>query len=329
MKKVVLITIGGTIASVSENPLSTTTYHTPPLTGEELLQLFGGREKLPGITVEVDDFMKKDSASLTPANWLELAKRTTRHLEKSDVSGVVITHGTDTMEESAYFLNLSVPSRKPVVFTGAMRPASAVSCDGGLNLYNALIAAASDKLTGCGVTICMNGSICSARDARKIHPTRPDAFTAVEMGAIGCVTDKVVEIYYHSSRRHTDKSEFDCRKIETLPDVRILYAYAGAPEDVFDHHLRAGAQGLVIAAVGNGNLSQSWAAKVKEYAPKLPVVRCTRANGTVNRNGSQCDDALKTIAGGNLPAQKARILLMFALAAKLDNDGIQRCFDKY
>lgn len=329
MKKVVLITIGGTIASVSDNPLSTTTYHTPPLTGEELLQLFGGREKLPDIHVEVDDFMKKDSASLTPANWLALAQRTTMHLAKSDVDGVVITHGTDTMEESAYFLNLSIPSCKPVVFTGAMRPASAVSCDGGLNLYNSLIAAASDKLTGCGVTICMNGTICSARDTRKIHPTRPDAFTAVEMGALGNVTDNVVEIYYHSARKHTYNSEFDCRKIELLPEVRILYAYAGAPADSFDHHINAGAQGLVIAAVGNGNLSSSWAEKVKAYAPLLPVVRCTRANGFVNRNGSQCDESIKSIAGGNLPAQKARILLMFALAAKLDNAGIQRCFNEY
>lgn len=330
MKKIVLITIGGTIASSSDDPLSTTNYQTPPLPGEVLMMLFGGAESLAETAeVEIDDFMAKDSASLTPENWLALAKRTAMHLDKADVDAVVITHGTDTMEESAYFLNLCVKSSKPVVFTGAMRPASAVSCDGGLNLYNSIIAAASGKLDGSGVTVCMNGVIVSARDARKIHPTRPDAFTPVEMGAIGCVTDGNVEVYYKSCRRHTAESEFDCRNIDELPDVRIIFGYAGAPDDIFDHHVAAGCKGLVIAGVGNGNLSASHYAKVKSLAGQLPIVRCTRTNGFVNRGGSQEDDLLGTVAGGNLSAQKARILLMFALHVKADKSAMQQIFDTY
>ena len=317
MKKIVLLTIGGTIASISDDPMSTTNYHTPPLPGEVLLRMFDADEVLKErVDVEVDDFMAMDSASLTPENWLQLAKRTAYHLAKPEVDGIVITHGTDTMEESAYFLNLCVRSSKPVVFTGAMRPASAVSCDGGLNLYNAIAAAASGKLDSLGVTICMNGVIVAAREARKIHPTRPDAFTPVEMGALGCVTDGVVEIYYKSARKHTFNSDFDCCEIDSLPDVRIIYGYAGAPDDIFDHHISCGAKGLVIAGVGNGNLSKSHLQKVRQLAQTVPVVRCTRANGTVNANGSQDDDVLGTIAGGNLSAQKARILLMFAIQSK-------------
>ena len=175
----------------------------------------------------------------------------------------------------------------------------------------------------------MNGVLASARDARKIHPTRPDAFTSIEMGAIGSITDSVVELNYRSAKRHTFDSEFDCRTIPTLPEVRVLYAYADAPADWFDQCVGKGVSGIVIAGVGNGNLSSSWKRKVEELKGRITIVRCTRANGLVNRNGSQDDDTLGTVSGGNLPAQKARILLSFALAAKLSLPEIQRVFEEY
>ena len=175
----------------------------------------------------------------------------------------------------------------------------------------------------------MNGVLTSARDARKIHPTRPDAFTPVEMGTIGTVTDSVIELNYRSAKRHTFDSEFDCRTIQTLPEVRVLYAYADAPADWFDQCVDKGVSGIVIAGVGNGNLSSAWKRKVEELKGKITIVRCTRTNGFVNRNGSQDDDALGTVSGGNLPAQKARILLMFALGAGLPLAEIQRVFGEY
>ena len=326
MKKIHLLAVGGTIASVSGDPLSCTNYKTV-LNGEEVLATLG-REKIADVAeVTVEDIIRLDSASLTVEHWLTLARRVSEVLESCD--GVVITHGTDTMEETAYFLNLCVKSSKPVILTGSMRPASAISSDAALNLYNAIIAAASDKLHNCGVLISMNGVLTSARDARKIHPTRPDAFTPVEMGTIGTVTDSVIELNYRSAKRHTFDSEFDCRTIQTLPEVRVLYAYADAPADWFDQCVDKGVSGIVIAGVGNGNLSSAWKRKVEELKGKITIVRCTRTNGFVNRNGSQDDDALGTVSGGNLPAQKARILLMFALGAGLPLAEIQRVFGEY
>lgn len=326
MKKIHILAVGGTIASVSSDPLSCTNYKTV-LNGEEVLATLG-REKLSGIAeVTVEDIIRLDSASLTVEHWLTLARRVAEVLESCD--GVVITHGTDTMEETAYFLNLCVKSSKPVILTGSMRPASAISSDAALNLYNAVVAAASDKLHHCGVLVAMNGTLAAARDARKIHPTRPDAFTSVEMGCVGSITDSSVELNYRSAKRHTTDSEFDCRNYETLPEVRVLYAYADAPADWFDQCLAKNVSGIVIAGVGNGNLSSAWKRKVEELKGKITIVRCSRANGFVNHNGSQDDEALGTIAGGTLSGQKARILLMFALAEQLPLAEIRRVFKEY
>lgn len=326
MKKIHLLAVGGTIASISADPLSCTNYKTV-LNAGEVLEILG-RDKLSGVAeVTTEDIIRLDSASLTAEHWLTLARRVSEVLEICD--GVVITHGTDTMEETAYFLNLCVKSRKPVILTGSMRPASAVSSDAALNIYNAVCAAASGKLDGCGVLVGMNGVFTAARDARKIHPTRPDAFTAVEMGSVATITDSVTELYYRPARRHTAESIFDCRTIQNLPEVRILYAYADAPADWFDHCLAQGVSGIIIAGVGNGNLSGAWKQKCAELKGKVVIVRCTRANGYVNRNGSQDDDALGTVCGGNLSAQKARILLMFALASGLTATEIQRVFEQY
>ena len=326
MKKVHLLAVGGTIASVSADPLSCTNYQTV-LKGEEVLAVLG-RDKIAGIAeVSTEDILRLDSASLTPEHWLTLAKRVSEVLDTCDA--VVITHGTDTMEETAYFLNLCVKSTKPVILTGSMRPASAVSSDAALNIYNAITGAVSGKLDNCGVLIAMNGMFVSARDSRKIHPTRPDAFTAVEMGTVAAVTDGTVELFYRTAKRHTAESCFDCRNIISLPEVRILYAYAGAPDDWFDLCLAKDVSGIVIAGVGNGNLSSSWKKKVTELKDKITIVRCTRTNGFVNRNGSQDDDALGTICGGSLSAQKARILLMFALAHGSSAAEIQQIFDQY
>ena len=326
MKKIHILSIGGTIASVSPDPLSGTNYRTI-LNAEEVLATLG-RDKVSSIAeLTTEDIIRLDSASLTVEHWLTLARRTEEVLKSCDA--VIITHGTDTMEETAFFLNLCVNSSKPVILTGAMRPASATGFEGALNLYNSITAAASGKLEDCGVVICMNGTLIASRDARKIHPTRPDAFTPVEMGSIGCVTDGCTELYYRPVRRHTVHSEFNCRKYDTLPDVRILYACAGTPDDYFDFCKAKHTPGVVIAGVGNGNLSRSWQKRVQELSGEMTFVRCTRANGFVNRNGSQDDDSMNTVCGGNLSAQKARILLMFALAEKLSTGEIQRVFDQY
>lgn len=326
MRHVHVLAIGGTIASRAANPVICTTY-APLLSGADLVEALPGPEAAARVTSE--DFLKIDSASLTGDHWLAMARRVDELLA-GDVDGVVITHGTDTMEETAYFLSLCVKSVKPVILTGAMRPASSMSADGPLNLYQAIQAAASDKTRGAGAMILMNGTLIAAREACKIQPVRPDAFTPREMGAVGCVADGHVEMFYMSLKKHTVDTPFDAAKISFLPKVDVLYAYAGAEPEQLDDCVKRGAKGIAIACVGNGNLRPVWRDRIRELSREgVMVVRCSRANGFVNRNGAQDDDALGTVSGGNLSAQKARILLMLALSQTGDPAVVQEYFDRF
>lgn len=326
MRHIHVLAIGGTIASRAADPVICTTY-APLLSAADLLDTLPTLENTAQVTGE--DFLKIDSASLTGDHWLAMARRIDE-LFAGEVDGVVITHGTDTMEETAYFLSLCVKSRKPVILTGAMRPASSMSADGPLNLYQAIQAAASDAAVGAGAMILMNGTLIAAREACKIQPTRPDAFTPREMGAVGCVADGKVEMFYHSLKKHTVDTPFDAGKIAALPRVDILYAYAGAEPEQLDDCVKRGAKGIAIACVGNGNLRPVWRERIRELSRAgIMVVRCSRANGYVNRNGAQDDDALGTVSGGNLSAQKARILLMLALAHTGDPAEVQEYFDRF
>ncbi|MBR2642614.1 MAG: asparaginase [Lentisphaeria bacterium] len=327
MRHIHVLAIGGTIASRAADPVICTTY-APLLSAADLVEsLPPMRDTVAHVTSE--DFLKIDSASLTGEHWLAMARRI-NELFSGDVDGVVVTHGTDTMEETAYFLNLTVKSFKPVILTGAMRPASSMSADGPLNLYQAIQAAASDAVRGAGTMIFMNGTLLAAREACKIQPVRPDAFTAREMGAVGCVADGKVEMFYHSTKEHTLSTPFEAETLTSLPKVDILYAYAGAEPELLDDCVKRGAKGIAIACVGNGNLRPVWRDRIRELAREgITVVRCSRANGFVNRNGAQDDDALGTVSGGNLSAQKARILLMLALAFTSDPAEIQEMFDRF
>ena len=327
MRHIHVLAIGGTIASRAADPVICTTY-APLLSAADLVETLPSmRETVANVTCE--DFLKIDSASLTGDHWLSMARRIDELLA-GDVDGVVVTHGTDTMEETAYFLSLTVKSTKPVILTGAMRPASSMSADGPLNLYQAIQAAASDAAKGAGAMILMNGTLIAAREACKIQPVRPDAFTPREMGAVGCVADGKVEIFYRSLKAHTVDTPFNATEITSLPKVDVLYAYAGAEPEQLDDCVKRGAKGIAIACVGNGNLRPVWRDRIRKLAKLgIMVVRCSRANGFVNRNGAQDDDALGTISGGNLSAQKARILLMLALSKTTDPAEIQEFFDRF
>ena len=325
MRHVHVLAIGGTIASRAEDPAICTTY-APVLDAADLIASLPHPETVAEVTGE--DFFRIDSASLTARHWLRLARRVTEVLN-GGADGAVVTHGTDTMEETAYFLNLTVKSRKPVILTGAMRPASSASADGPINLLQAIQAAASEKTAGFGAMILMNGTLIAAREACKIQPVRPDAFTPREMGAVGCVSDGRIEMFYRSTRAHTLDTAFDPAQLDDLPPVDVLYAYAGADPAMLDDCVKRGARGIAVACVGNGNLRPAWRDRIAELTTRgIAIVRCSRANGFVNRNGAQDDDALGTVAGGNLSAQKARILLMLALTRTDDPREIQACFDR-
>jgi L-asparaginase/glutamin-(asparagin-)ase len=243
----------------------------------------------------------------------------------------VITHGTDTLEETAYFLNLVVKSRKPVVLVGAMRPSTALSADGPINLYNAVILAGSPEAVGKGVLVALNDQIQSARDVTKTNTSTPDSFRTPELGLLGYMQGNKPFFYRTSARRHTVETEFDISNIQALPQVDIIYGYANMSDVALNAFIAAGAKGIIHAGVGDGSL----AAKVK---PSLIaarkkgtlVVRASRVgNGILARNGEANDDELDFVVSDTLNAQKARILLMLALTKTSNSKEIQRMFYMY
>jgi L-asparaginase len=263
--------------------------------------------------------------------WRALARRAQAALDDPDVSGVVITHGTDTMEETAYFLNLVVRSAKPVVLVGAMRPATAISADGPMNLYNAVAAAAHPDAGGRGVLVVANDEVHFAREVAKTNTTQVGTFKSTHRGLAGLVSSGRLHFYGMPVRRHTLASEFRVPPAGALPRVDIVYAHAGMGRELVDAAVRAGARGLVIAGVGNGNLGAgALAAAAAAARAGVAVVRSSRTGGgIVERNVEMDDDRLGFIAADELNPQKARILLMLGLTRTRDPAALQGMFYAY
>ena len=264
--------------------------------------------------------------------WLTLAKRTNEILKSNQVDGVVIIHGVDTMEETAYFLNLVVKSDKPVVVVGAMRPVTAVSADGPGNLYNAVAVAASPQARKRGVLVVMNDQIHAARDIETTNTTNLAAFMSPLRGLQGLVRTGKIEWFEPSSKRHTARSQFDISDLERLPRVDILYAHANMPTDLILDAVRNGAKGLVIAGVGDGNVAKDALRSLEVEAKQdgILVVRSTRlATGPVVRNSGIDDDQMGFVAAGELNPEKSRVLAQLALTKTHDPKRVQQMFDTY
>ena len=248
-----------------------------------------------------------------------------------DVDGIVITHGTDTQEETAFFLNLVVKSDKPVVTTGSMRPSTAVSAEGPLNLYNAVAVAADTKAKGHGVLVVMNDQIHSAHGVTKTNTTSVQTFMSPMHGLTGAVIYGRHEFYSEPHGIHGKDSEFSVDGVKELPRVDIIYAGVDTPADLVDYSVKAGAKGIVIAGVGNGNMNAATLAACKKAAENgIVVVRSTRVpTGYVLRNAEVNDDENSTIASDELNAQKSRVLLMLALLKDRSLEDIQKLFYTY
>jgi L-asparaginase len=248
------------------------------------------------------------------------------------VDGIVITHGTDTMEETAFFLNLVVRSEKPVVLVGAMRPATAISADGPMNLYNAVAVAADPALRGRGVLVVANDEIHFAREVAKTNTTQVGTFRATHRGLAGLVNAGRIHLYGPPIRRHTHRTEFVLPPtIARLPRVDIVYAHSGMGPELIDAGVGAGARGLVIAGVGDGNMSaRALAAAGAAAKAGVAVVRSSRTGGgVVERNIEIDDDRLGFIASDELNPQKARVLLMLGLTRTSDPRVLQEMFFTY
>ncbi|GAB6906563.1 L-asparaginase [Desulfosarcina cetonica] len=281
--------------------------------------------------VEGEQIANVGSQDMTLAIMCRLAQRINTLLESGDIDGVVVTHGTDTMEETAYFLNLTVRSKRPVVLTGAMRPFTAISADGPLNLYNAVAVAADAQATNRGTLVVMNDRIHGAHSLTKNNTTAVETFVSPINGLIGTVNYGLTDYFHRPFRRHTHQSEFAIDGITTLPRVDILYACADMPADLIDCSVGRGARGIVVAGDGNGNMNAATIERAAKAAKAgIVIVRSSRvATGTVSRNVEIDDDRLGFIAADELNPPKARILLMLALLKKRTRRQIQRLFYAY
>jgi L-asparaginase/glutamin-(asparagin-)ase len=269
------------------------------------------------------------SENMSNEHWLKLAKRVNALLAQPDVDGIVITHGTDTLEETAYFLDLTVKSKKPVVLVGAMRPGTALSADGPINLYNAVLLAASQEAVGKGVLVAMNDQIHAARDVTKTNTSTPDSFKTPELGMLGYIQGNKPYFYHVSSRKKpptpslTSASSTRCRKWTSSTATPMLTGGAECAG-------RVRRQGIIHAGVGDGSLAASVkTGLVAARKQGVLIVRSSRVGqGIVARNGEANDDELDCGVRYAEP-QKARILLMLALTKTSDSKQIQRMFYTY
>jgi L-asparaginase len=271
------------------------------------------------------------SQDMNDSVWIKLATRVNELLAMPDVAGVVITHGTDTIEETAYFLNLVVKSRKPVVMTAAMRPSTALSADGPLNFYNAVAVAAQPDAAGRGVLVVVNDWIHGAASLTKTSTTAVQTFLSPMSGLIGTVAYGQPEFYRGPIGKNTVTSEFSVDRNTVLPRVDIIMASENMDGAMIDAAVAAGAKGIVVAGVGNGNMTATAVRALAAQAKKgIVCVRSSRvATGNVGRNVEIDDDANGFVASLGLNPQKARVLLRLALTKTSDPKVIQRYFDQY
>jgi L-asparaginase len=325
---VVILATGGTIAGAAAT--GTQAGYTSGAVGIDTM--ING---VPGIkdlaNLKGEQISNVGSQDMTVEIMLKLAKRINEMGQSTAVDGVVITHGTDTMEETAFFLNLTAKTDKPVVLVGSMRPSTAVSADGPLNLYNAVGVAADPQAKGRGVLVVMNDWIHAAHSLTKTSTTAVQTFMSPVRGLVGVANYGKNDWFTSPEWKHTTQTEFDVAQVNALPRVDIIFMSADASPDLITASANGGAKGIIIAGVGNGNMNKASvdaaAAAVKKG---VVVVRSSRvATGSVGRNVELKDDDLGFIASDELNPQKARILLMLALQKNADPKQIQQMFYTY
>ncbi len=325
---IVILATGGTIAGAAATGTQSA-YTSGAVTIDAMLNAVPGIKDLANIKGE--QISNVGSQDMTFDIMLTVAKRINQLLSTNDVDGIVITHGTDTMEETAYFLNLVVKSDKPVVLVGSMRPSTAVSADGPLNLYNGVAVAGDPRSKGRGVLVVMNDLIHAAHSLTKTSTTDVQTFMSPLRGVVGVVAYGKSDFYNNPPWKHTAQSEFDISQVTKLPRVDIIYGCADMSPDLIDASVNSGAKGIVIAGVGNGNMNKaSVEAAARAVKKGVVVVRSSRvATGTVGRNVELNDDELGFIASDELNPQKSRILLSLALLKPRSSSEIQPLFTAY
>ena len=328
LPKIVVLATGGTIAGAATSNV-TAGYTSGQVGVKQLLDAVPEAKKLARLSGE--QIANIGSQDMNDTVWIRLATRVNELLAKPDVSGVVITHGTDTIEETAYFLNLVVKSAKPVVMTASMRPSTALSPDGPLNFFNAVAVAAAKDAAGHGVMVVLNDWIHGAASLTKTSTTAVQTFMSPLSGLLGTVNYGQIEWFRMPVGKNTTSSEFSVTASTVLPRVDVIMATENMDGVLINASAAAGSKGIVVAGVGNGNMTDvALKALAAQAAKGLVAVRSTRvATGEVGRNVEVKDDSLHFIASLGKNPQKARVLLRLALLKTTDLATIQRYFDEY
>ncbi len=327
-KNIVIVATGGTIVGAGESAVGSK-YAAAKIDINQVIKTIPNLETIADVRAE--QVMQVASQDIGNCDLLKVAKRVNELLAKRSVYGVVVTHGTDLMEETAYFLNLVVKSKKPVVLVGAMRPSTSLSSDGSLNLFNAVALASSDAAYNKGVLVMMQDKIFAARDVTKASTINVAAFDATNSGAIGYVNYGKVEIYYSSLRAHTTETEFNAKKLKSLPKSDIIYSHSNFDSSVVDYLITSGSKAIIVAGVGDGNVNKSTLESLSKAARSgVVVVRSSRTgSGAVIANSEINDMELGFVVADNLSPQKARILTALALTKTSDIKKIQKMFERY
>lgn len=323
-----ILATGGTIAGAGASSTGTT-YKAGQVGIDALVRAVPQLKMIANIKEE--QVVKIGSQDMTDAVWLTLAKRVNELLGMDNVDGIVITHGTDTMEETAYFLNLVVKSDKPVVLVGAMRPSTSLSADGPLNLYNAVVIAGHNSSRNRGVMVVMNGSILGAHGVMKMSTTDVQSFASPNSGALGYVLNNKPFYNQKTTKLHTRQSVFDVTNMTSLPKVGIVYSYSNVEPEAVKALIDNGYKGIIHAGVGNGNIHKNiFDELINARGKGIQVVRSSRVPTGPTTQAGEVDDAkYGFIASEELNPQKARILLMLALTKTTNWKEIQNFFELY
>ena len=328
LPNVVILATGGTIAGAGASAVNSATYAAAKVGVEKLIAGLPELSKVANVRGE--QVFQVASESLTNDNLLTLAKRVSALSKQADVDGIVITHGTDTLEETAYFLTLTVHTSKPIIVVGSMRPGTALSADGALNLYNAVNVAGSKDAMGKGVLVTMNDNIDSGRDVSKNVNIKTNAFSS-QWGPLGMIVEGRNYWFRAPVKRHTMNSEFDIDSINALPPVEIAMGYEGVSSGAIDAIAKSGAKALIHGGTGNGSVADRIVPNLqKARADGVIVIRSARVpDGFVIRNAEQPDDKYDWVVAHDLRPQKARILAMVALTKTNNTKELQRIFWEY
>ncbi len=340
--KVLVIATGGTIAGVQDAPGTLGSYRAGTLTAEQITASVP--ELARYARIETEQFSNVASTLVTPEMWVKLAKRINVVLQRGVLAGVVVTHGTDRLEETAFFLYLTVRSNKPVVVVGAQRPATGISPDGPINLLSAVRTAASPKAVQKGVMVVMDDRILSARESRKLYQ-RTGGFDTGDMGMLGVVASQGPEFFFAPVRRFGERSEFDLERVDTLPKVELTMSYPGGTGQTFTTNPK----GVVVATTGMTAAENATYRALRQTG--VVVVTSFTSGENVNGGGGGGDgppparvdttarrDSVArpvvapvppSVVALHLTATKARILLMVALTKTNDPREIQRIFNEY